>query len=114
LLDLSPLVVVTYQLPVSIVTHSPKLYWSNCIALLLLLGLTWGIGYINLGPFNLVVSLVISIIKTVLIVLFFMHIKGSSRILHLAACLGVVWWMIMLVLTLADYHSRGWIAQPKY
>jgi hypothetical protein len=43
-----------------------------------------------------------------------MHIKGSSRILHLAACLGVVWWMIMLVLTLADYHSRGWIAQPKY
>ena len=95
-------------------THSPRLYWFNCLALMLLLGVTWGIGYINLGHFNLVVALAISIAKTILIALFFMHIKGSSRMLHLAACAGVVWWMIMLVLTIADYHSRGWIASPKY
>jgi cytochrome c oxidase subunit 4 len=95
-------------------TFSPKLYWSNCLALMLLLGLTWGIGYINLGPFNLVVALAISILKAILIVLFFMHIKGSSRLLHLAAAAGVLWWLIMLVLTLADYHSRGWISTPKY
>lgn len=94
-------------------THSPKLYWTNCLVLLILLGLTWAIGYINLGPFNLIVSLVISILKTLLIALFFMHIKGGSRMLHLAACVGVVWWMIMVVLTLADYHSRGWIAHPR-
>jgi cytochrome c oxidase subunit 4 len=95
-------------------TFSPKLYWSNCLALLLLLGLTWTIGYINFGPFNLLIALAISITKTVLIVLFFMHIKGSSRMLHLAAFTGVIWWLLMLILTLADYHSRGWIANPKY
>ena len=61
-----------------------------------LLALTWGIGYINLGPFNLIVALAIAITKGMLVVLFFMHIKGSSRLLHLAAAAGVLWLLIML------------------
>jgi cytochrome c oxidase subunit 4 len=90
-------------------THSPKLYWSNCLALLALLGLTWGIGYINLGVFNLPIALCISFIKMLLIVLFFMHIKGSSRLLHLAAATGLLWLVLMFALTLLDYFSRGWV-----
>ena len=95
-------------------THSPKLYWSTCLCLMLLLGLTWGLSYVNFGFFNLVIALCISFTKTILIVLFFMHIKGSSRLLQLAAGTGLFWLLLMLVLTLADYHSRGWIAAPGY
>jgi caa(3)-type oxidase subunit IV len=44
-----------------------------------------------------------------LIALFLMHIKGSSRLLHLAAVTGVVWLLILISLTLADYIIRGWV-----
>jgi cytochrome c oxidase subunit IV len=76
---------------------------------MVLLALTWSIGYIDLGPFNLIVALAIAITKAMLVVLFFMHIKGSSRLLHLAAAAGVLWLLIMLTLTLSDYASRNWV-----
>ena len=90
-------------------THQPKVYWKTCAALLLLLALTWRVGYVNLGLFNLIVALAISITKASIVALFFMHIKGSSRLLHLAATVGVIWLLIMLSLTLSDYFTRGWV-----
>jgi cytochrome c oxidase subunit 4 len=90
-------------------THPPKIYWRNCAALMLLLALTWGIGYINLGMFNVIIALAIAIIKALLVALFFMHIKGSSRLLHLAMVVGVIWLFILLSLTLSDYFTRGWV-----
>ena len=91
------------------ITHPAKIYWRNCAALMLLLALTWTIGYINLGMFNVIIALAIAIIKALLIALFFMHIKGSSRLLHLAMAVGVIWLLIMLSLTLTDYFTRGWV-----
>ncbi|MGI8430711.1 MAG: cytochrome C oxidase subunit IV family protein [Chthoniobacterales bacterium] len=90
-------------------THPPKFYWKNCLALMALLALTWAVGYVNLGVFNLVFALAISLAKMILIVLFFMHLNAGSRILHLAAAAGFVWFLFMLVLTFADYCSRGWV-----
>lgn len=86
--------------------HPPKFYWKNCAWLMALLALTWGLGYVNFGVFNLVIALVISFAKMLLIVLFFMHIKGSNRLLHLAALAGLLWLFLMLALTFADYASR--------
>ena len=91
------------------VTHPPKLYWKTCVALMGLLALTWSIGYANLGLFNLVVALVISISKALLVALFFMHIKGSSRLLRLAAAAGVIWLFILFSLTLTDYFTRNFL-----
>jgi len=78
-----------------------------------LLALTWGLGYANFGLFNLPIALAISFTKTILVVLFFMHIKGTSRLLHLAAATGLLWLFLMLLLTLGDYHSRGWVAPSR-
>lgn len=88
-------------------TLHPRIYWKTCGALMLLLALTWSIGYVDLGPFNLVVALTISIAKALLVALFFMHLKSSDRLLRLAAAAGVVWLLIMLALTLCDYFTRG-------
>jgi cytochrome c oxidase subunit 4 len=79
-----------------------------------LLAVTWTLGYVNCGVFNLPIALAISFAKTILIVLFFMHIKGSSRLLHLAVVTGLLWLCLMLLLTLSDYFSRGWVfpSQP--
>jgi cytochrome c oxidase subunit IV len=88
-------------------TYPPKIYWRNFVALLALLALTWAVSYIHLGYFNLIIALTIAFAKLLLIALFFMHIKGSSRLLHLAAFAGMLWLLIMIVLTLSDYLSRG-------
>jgi cytochrome c oxidase subunit IV len=87
----------------------PKVYIRTCIALLALLALTWAIAYVDLGPFNLIVALAVAIAKAIVIALFFMHIQGSSRLLHLAAVAGVIWLVFLISLTLGDYVTRGWV-----
>jgi cytochrome c oxidase subunit IV len=86
-----------------------KVYVWTCIALLALLALTWAIAYVDLGPFNLIVALAVAIAKAIIIALFFMQIKGSSRLLHLAAVAGVIWLLFLISLTLGDYATRGWV-----
>src|SRR5437870_6992319 len=88
---------------------APKIYFRTCIALLALLALTWMTAYVDLGPFNLIFALAIAICKAVLIALFFMHIKGSSRLLHLAAFAGIIWLLFLISLTFSDYFTRGWV-----
>jgi cytochrome c oxidase subunit 4 len=78
-----------------------------------LLAVTWTIGYVNLGLFNLVIALAISISKALLVALFFMHIKGSSRVLHLAAAAGVIWLLILFSLTLTDYFTRDFLGRTS-
>lgn len=95
-------------------THPTSYYWKNCAYLMALLALTWGLGYVNLGVFNLVAALGISFAKMTLIALFFMHLKTENRMLHLAAVAGMLWLLIMFTLTLADYLGRGLVAMPKY
>jgi cytochrome c oxidase subunit 4 len=53
---------------------NPKTYIWTCIALLVLLAVTWSIAYINLVLFNLILALAVSITKAIVIALFFMHI----------------------------------------
>lgn len=85
----------------------PGIYFRTCAALLALLALTWGVAYIDLGSFNLIVALAIAFTKAIVIALFFMHIKGSNRLLHLAALAGLMWLAILIALTLSDYFTRG-------
>jgi cytochrome c oxidase subunit 4 len=94
---------------ISAETHPPRVYWKTCGALMLLLALSWAVGYVDLGLFNLVIALSISILKALLVALIFMHLKGSSGVLRIAASAGIIWLLIMLGLTLGDYLTRGWV-----
>ena len=59
-------------------------------------------------PLNIVVALTIAVFKATLVVLFFMHVKYSTR-LTWAVVLGSVFWLgILLVLTFSDYLTRAW------
>src|SRR5213593_3306357 len=87
----------------------PKVYVRTCVALLALLALTWSIAYVDLGPLNLLVALGVAIATAIVIALFFLHIIGSSRLLHLAAVAGMIWLLFLISLTLADYIPRGWV-----
>ena len=85
-----------------------RTYLVNSALLLVLLGLTVGVAFVNLGPLNTVVAMSISVAKGALIVLFFMHLRYSKPVIWIFAAAGFFWLGIMLVLALSDYLTRGW------
>jgi len=70
--------------------------------------ITVQVAFFDLGPLNTVVALGIAIFKATLVILFFMHVKYSTR-LTWAVIVGSIFWLgILLVLTFGDYLTRGW------
>jgi cytochrome c oxidase subunit 4 len=89
--------------------HSQGFYVALGIGLLVLTGVTVGAAFVNLGPFNPVIALLIATIKATLVVLFFMHVKGASEKLTGAVVVsGFFFLAILLALSLADYMTRSW------
>jgi len=87
----------------------PKsLYYLIFLALMVGTALTWWVATIDLGMMNNVIMLAIAVTKATLVVLFFMHVKYSSRLIWLAVGGSVFFLLILIVLTLNDYLARGW------
>ena len=86
---------------------SRKIYFVVGFALLVLFLLTVGVAYIDLGPFNIVVAMAIATIKAVLVVLYFMHVRYGSKVIWVFVIASLFWLVILLVLTLNDYMTRG-------
>jgi cytochrome c oxidase subunit IV len=85
-----------------------RTYYTIFAILMFCTYLTWQVAYFDLGPFNTVAALGIAIFKATLVVLFFMHVKDSTR-LTWAVVLGSVFWLgILLTLTMTDYLTRVW------
>jgi len=52
------------------------------------------------------VALGIAFAKAVLVVLFFMHVKYNSKLTWVFASGGVLWLLIMIILTMGDFIAR--------
>ena|ERR1035438_3666938 len=87
---------------------SPMVYVVILIALLVGTALTVGASYINLGIFNPIIALGIACTKATLVVLFFMHVKYSSKLTKLTVFAGIFTFLTLIGMTLADYISRAW------
>jgi cytochrome c oxidase subunit 4 len=87
-----------------------RVYYTIFAILLLCTYLTWQIAYFDLGPLNIVAALGIAVFKAVLVALFFMHAKYSTRLTWVVAIAGVFWLGILLALTMGDYLTRGWVS----
>jgi cytochrome c oxidase subunit 4 len=85
------------------------MYYRLFAALLVLTGLTVGVAYLDLGLLNTVIALTIATAKALLVVLFFMHVRYSHRLTWVFIGAGVFWLLLLLVLTLSDYLTRGWL-----
>jgi cytochrome c oxidase subunit 4 len=77
-------------------------------ALLILTGVTVQAAYLDLGAFNSAVALSIACIKGLLVVLWFMHLRHSSRLTWVFAGASVLWLIFLIGITFTDYLSRGW------
>jgi cytochrome c oxidase subunit 4 len=87
---------------------SPKVYLAVGSALLVLTATTVGVSFIDLGVFNAVVALGIAVLKAMLVVLFFMHVKYSSKLTKLTVISGIFIFLGLISMTMADYISRAW------
>jgi cytochrome c oxidase subunit 4 len=87
---------------------SPITFLVVFVALLCLTGITTAVAFVDLGIFNPVVAIAIACTKAVLVVLFFMELRHSSRIVKVTVGAGLFWFAILITLTLSDYLTRWW------
>ena len=77
------------------------------LALLVLTGVTTGVAFIDLGPLNTIVALVIATCKALMVVLIFMHVKyASDKLVKVVVISAIFFLMLLLGLSLADYTTR--------
>lgn len=88
---------------------SVRTYAAVWITLLILTAVTTTVAYVDLGPLNVVVALTIAAAKTLLVALFFMHVRHSNKLTKLVILGAMLWLAILIVFTLSDYISRGWL-----
>jgi cytochrome c oxidase subunit 4 len=92
---------------------SIRLYAAIFGALLLFTLATAAVAFVDLGgALNSIVALTIAIVKALLVILFFMHARYSSRLTWIFAGAGFFWLLILLILTMADPLSRNWLETP--
>jgi cytochrome c oxidase subunit 4 len=93
---------------------SKRLYYVIFGALIILTILTVAVARIDLGHgLNDVVALTIAVAKALLVVLYFMHVRYSSRLTWVFVAAGFFWLAILLVLTMSDYLTRWWLTLNK-
>jgi cytochrome c oxidase subunit 4 len=97
---------------------SPRIYLTILLALFIGTAATVWASYIDLGEthvtqvltifWNPVVALAIACTKMVLVVLFFMHVKYSSKLTKLTVLAGLFTFIALIGMTMTDYFSRAW------
>jgi cytochrome c oxidase subunit IV len=85
-----------------------RVYYTIFGILMLCTYLTVQIAFFDLGALNTIAALVIASLKAVLVVLFFMHVRYSTRLTWVIILGSVFWLSILLTLTLTDYLTRPW------
>ena len=92
--------------------ESIKTYTLVFISLLILTALTTLVAMVDLGPFSVVVALAIASVKMMLVALFFMHLRHSVVLMKVVIGGGLLWLGILLLLSMSDFVSRGWLPVP--
>lgn len=84
-----------------------KVYLGVGGALVLLTLITVAVAQVHLGPFNLVVALLIATIKASLVALFFMHLLWDNKLYALIFIGAIAFLGIFITITMLDTMRRG-------
>lgn len=87
---------------------SPLVYLAIFAALQVGTALTVWASFIDLGPWNPVIALGIACAKATLVVLFFMHVRYSSKLMKLTIASGLFMFIVLVGMTVSDYFTRAW------
>jgi len=92
-----------------VAAHSTTSYFAAYGTLVLLTIATVGLSFCPLANWHTAVGLAIASCKAVLVVIFFMHFLRSAPVSRLALFAGLLWFAILIGLTLTDYLTRHWL-----
>jgi len=88
-----------------------RVYLAIFAALLVGTGLTVAAAFFDFPwRLNTVVALTIATVKATLVVLYFMHVRYSIRLIWVIVVSALFWVGILFALTLSDYFTRGWLS----
>lgn len=88
---------------------SRKIYFFIFGALMVLTAVTVWVANLDLGRWNAIVALSIAVLKATLVVLYFMHVRYSSKLTWVFVGAGIIWLIILFAFTLSDYLTRTWV-----
>jgi cytochrome c oxidase subunit 4 len=86
----------------------PRIYIIVGVFLLVMTGLTVLAATFDLHEWNPIIALFIACVKATTVVLFFMHVKYSSKLTKLTVFSGLFTFAVLIMLTLSDYFTRAW------
>jgi cytochrome c oxidase subunit 4 len=90
-----------------------KTYVGVIAWLMVLLIVTLGAAAVDLGMLNLPIAMLIAVVKAAIVMVFFMHLKYSSKLVVLFATIAFLFLAIMFVFSFNDYAARGWHPLPS-
>jgi cytochrome c oxidase subunit 4 len=86
-----------------------RVYFAVFAALMVFTVITVAVAFVDLGPLNTVVAMTIAVIKATLVLLYFMHLRYTSRLNWAFAATGFIWLVFIIGLTMSDMVSRNWL-----
>ena len=87
---------------------SPLVYVAVYLTLLACTGITVWAAYQEFGIFNPVIAVGIACFKGVVVILWFMHVLYSTKLVKLTVFSGFLTFMVLIMMTMLDYFTRAW------
>jgi len=87
-------------------------YALTWVALMVLLAATAASSYVPMGAWNTVLNMGIAVLKTLLIALFFMHLRQAGALLRVVAIAGLVFLAILFGISWSDFGTRSIAPAP--
>lgn len=84
------------------------IYVGIFLLLMVLTAITVAVAYVDLAAWSTPIAIVIAIVKATAVVLIFMHVKYSPRVIGMIVVGSVVFLVILFLITLSDYLTRDW------
>ena len=88
-----------------------KIYLMIFFVLLVGTALTVAAAFVDFPwRLNTIVALTIATVKATFVVLYFMHVRYSARLIWVIIVSALFWMAILFAFTLSDYFTRGWLS----
>ncbi len=86
-----------------------RVYFVIFFSLMILTATTVWVAFFDLGAWNDAVALGIASTKAMLVILYFMHVRYSSKLTWIFVGVGFLFLIILLAFTMSDVLTRDWI-----
>ena len=88
-----------------------RIYVTIFLVLLVGTALTIAAAFIDFPwRLNTIVALTIATVKATFVVLYFMHVRYSTRLVWVIVISALFWMGILFAFTLSDYFTRSWLS----